>query len=101
MKPLLILTILALPSCGDGGLMASCSDGVKDRDETDLDCGGSCGPCAVGQGCKGAGDCRSANCTNSLCAAPSCSDGAKNGQESDVDCGGLCSGCPGGRHCLM
>ena len=32
-------------------------DGVKNGDETDVDCGGSCGGCGYGQACGGPGDC--------------------------------------------
>jgi hypothetical protein len=52
----------------------SCSDGVKNGDETDIDCGGTlCLPC------------------------PGCSDGIKNGDETGIDCGGPdCPACQPG-----
>ena len=40
----------------------SCSDQRKDGSETDVDCGGTCHPCALGKKCKVAGDCYSGNC---------------------------------------
>ena len=47
----------------------SCDDGVKNQDETDVDCGGVCDAC------------------------PTCSDGILNQDEIDVDCGGICPAC--------
>ena len=35
----------------------SCSNGVLDTDETDLDCGGACFPCGTSQKCKIDSDC--------------------------------------------
>jgi hypothetical protein len=57
-------------------MAATCFDGLKNGDETDIDCGGTCKPCVV-----------------------SCTDGVKNGDETDVDCGGTCKPCPSGRGC--
>jgi Dickkopf N-terminal cysteine-rich region len=82
-----------LPS---GTLPANCSDSTLNGDETDLDCGGSCSPCADGATCGAAADCQSAICSAMLCVAPTCSDGIQNGAETDTDCGG---GCPNG--CLI
>lgn len=40
-----------------------CEDQIKNNDETDIDCGGSCAAtCAEGQGCNVDGDCTSGNC---------------------------------------
>lgn len=36
-----------------------CRDGTRDGDESDVDCGGSCGPCSPGGGCSQASDCGS------------------------------------------
>jgi hypothetical protein len=41
----------------------SCADGAQNGDETDLDCGGSCDGCVVGQACAVEGDCATGNCT--------------------------------------
>ena len=46
-----------------------CSDGRRDGDETDVDCGGSCSPCGAGAACLHAVDCASRLCANNLCAA--------------------------------
>jgi parallel beta-helix repeat protein len=45
----------------------TCSDGVQNGSETDVDCGGSCPPCANGQGCIGNPDCVSGNCVGNVC----------------------------------
>jgi hypothetical protein len=64
-------------------------DGVKNLDETDVDCGGpGAPPCATGKTCAAPTDCVDAICTGGTCAAPRPDDGVKNGDESDVDCGG-------------
>lgn len=66
----LIATSIAM-SCG--GTSSSCSDGIKNGNETGVDCGGTCPACPV---------------------IPTCSDGIKNGNETGVDCGGTdCSPC--------
>lgn len=48
----------------------SCFNKIQDGDETEIDCGGKCGPC------------------------PSCFDGAMNNDETGIDCGGTCPPCP-------
>ncbi len=67
---------------------ASCADNMKDGSETDKDCGGTCGGCAVGLVCSGNTDCLSSYCKAGICTAPTCSDSAINGNETDTDCGG-------------
>jgi len=47
----------------------NCSNGIKDYNEDDIDCGGICAPCA------------------------NCSDGIKNQDEALIDCGGTCGIC--------
>jgi formylglycine-generating enzyme required for sulfatase activity len=82
--------------CTDGrcapsaaSLNSSPTDGIKNGDETDVDCGGSRAPkCADGKACEVGGDCTNAICTAKKCASPSPTDGVKNGDETDVDCGG-------------
>jgi hypothetical protein len=97
----------AAASCGGGGHdvaaadAAPCADGVKDQDESDVDCGGaSCPLCAVGKRCVEGADCQSGVCINGVCAAASCTDGLPDGDESDVDCGGsTCPPCAVGGRC--
>lgn len=94
-----------------------CENGVRDRQETDVDCGGPlgapcppgtdprfcpavvpCDRCPNGKACKEGRDCASGRCRRSLfcllvgcggvCSAPPCEDGVRNGRETDIDCGG-------------
>lgn len=73
-----------------GDPTATCSDGFKNATETDIDCGGTCGPCGDTKSCAVGDDCTSKACAGHVCQAPSCVDGIKNANESDVDCGGHC-----------
>lgn len=68
----------------------TCSDGIKNQDETDIDCGGSCPLCEDGRNCSVDSDCISSWCYNGTCQTPSCSDGIQNQQEEGVDYGGPC-----------
>lgn len=83
--------------------MATPADGIKDGNETDVDCGGSSSPaCADGKGCLVASDCTSDVCTGGKCQAPSPTDGVKNGDETDVDCGGAkAPKCATGKGCSV
>ena len=83
-------------------LMPTCTDKLKNGDETDVDCGGgTCPKCANGQMCVLPTDCvPGARCANGVCTAPSCTDKVKNGSETDVDCGGtMCPACTPGKTC--
>jgi hypothetical protein len=91
----------------DGGLVGvcelpSCHDGMKDGQETDIDCGGpNCPACAATLSCLVAADCSSQVCTGDVCQAPSCTDGVKNGTETDIDCGSsMCPPCIVGKQCV-
>lgn len=88
---------------GAGNCKAStCDSKQKDGDETSVDCGGSCGTCANGEGCMAGADCKSGVCTNQKCLPSGCTDGVKNGTETDVDCGGSCSTkCALGKGCAV
>ncbi|NUQ73069.1 MAG: hypothetical protein HUU21_05895 [Polyangiaceae bacterium] len=74
----------------------TCSDGVRNDNETGIDCGGppSCPRCPTGQGCKLGSDCESGVCWAGTCEPPKCTDAIKNGDETDWDCGGSCPPCP-------
>ena len=65
----------------------SCTDGLQNGDESDIDCGGECQACEVGLACERDADCLSGVC-DELCLDASCEDDVLNGSESDVDCGG-------------
>eukprot|EP00039_Didymoeca_costata_P018755 m.334814 g.334814 ORF g.334814 m.334814 type:complete len:627 (+) comp17446_c0_seq1:133-2013(+) len=45
----------------------SCQNGKKDGDETEVDCGGSCKPCAIGKSCKYSSDCDKSMCISGKC----------------------------------
>ena len=81
----------------------SCRDGVRNRDEADVDCGGAlCSTrCHASSGCEKGTDCQSGVCTAMQCAPPKCDDQFLNGRETDIDCGGeLCGKCADKNHCL-
>ncbi len=51
-----------------GGPPAQClKDGKVDGTETDVDCGGGCGPCAAGKACAKASDCATGACAGGTC----------------------------------
>ena len=83
----------------------SCSNGVFDEGETDVDCGGgSCSPCPDGRKCESNRDCLSQTCDSvtHVCLKGSCDDGIKNNDETDADCGGAsynCRRCEDGLSC--
>jgi len=57
------------------GSAGGCSNSVQDGDETDVDCGGSCPGCEVGQTCSVHQDCLSNFCADGVCAATEDADG--------------------------
>jgi hypothetical protein len=73
---------------------------MKDGKETDLDCGGTCSPCADGKSCAFGSDCSSGVCTAGICQASTCNDSVNNGTETGVDCGGGCPKCSDGQPCV-
>ncbi|MGZ3405619.1 MAG: hypothetical protein ACXVAN_04180, partial [Polyangia bacterium] len=81
-----------------------CADGVKDGQESDVDCGGAmCPHCLGGKSCDGNSDCLSGQCSTvtHTCAASACENGVKDPGETDIDCGGTsCSGCALTKACL-
>ena len=93
------LTPCASGTCTANPPMNLCRDRVRDGDETDVDCGGSCQPCWDARHCSVGADCQSGACDAGSCRAATCSDGVKDGFESDIDCGGHCSKCGAGKLC--
>jgi hypothetical protein len=85
--------------CALGSPVNRCRDRVKNGDETDVDCGGSCQTCAAAKTCSQPTDCQSGACTAGTCGAASCTNGRRDGYESDVDCGGVCPACATGAAC--
>ncbi|MEP7127173.1 MAG: hypothetical protein ABJE95_39935, partial [Byssovorax sp.] len=55
---------------GAGGGDVSCADGIKNLDESDVDCGGSCILCGYDRQCNNDGDCASGNCKVGRCGVP-------------------------------
>ena len=91
----------ALPDTPDVG--PSCEDGLRNGDESDVDCGGgTCfDRCEDGLRCDISSDCASAVCIGFACQPARCSDGIRNGTETGVDCGGdACTGCGLGEGCV-
>ncbi len=77
----------------------NCTNGIKNDEETDIDCGGSCGLCELGKICGINSDCKTNFCNNNICSAPKCDDTIKNADESDIDCGGACKKCQNNKVC--
>ena len=100
----------------------TCSDGLQNQDETDVDCGGTkCSKCFAGRNCKTTFDCNNGLCVDGICRSNSygfwakwqsncssllcsidatCWDSLPNGLETDVDCGGpSCKQCLNSQHC--
>jgi hypothetical protein len=111
-------------SCGSGKvcLAATCSDGIQNQGESDVDCGGpNCAACLAGGKCVNPSDCTSSDCVAGVCAClhdtdcttnacntstnacvtDQCADNHEDGNETDVDCGGVdsCPRCGNGLHC--
>jgi len=68
---------------GDGGGTPTCTDGIKNSDETGIDCGGHCGKCGPGKMCL-----VDADCTFGCKADKTCADCS-----AATDCGGTESEC--------
>jgi len=91
-----VAVAVLLMSCPTVDEAAQCRDGRTNGAETDVDCGGGCGPCAPSRLCLTDEDCASEVCTLNRCAMPTCDDGVMNGNETGPDCGGACPACTGG-----
>lgn len=79
-----------------------CGNGIKDSDESGVDCGGSsCNKCATGKESAVAADCASGISDDTYCVASTCSDRKVTTGETDVDCGGpsSCRRCGVGQAC--
>ncbi len=102
--------VLVLSST-DARCMAAprCNDGIKNQDESDIDCGGGCSGCGLGKRCDNNNDCSSGYCSYdselgySVCAQPEhCNNQVFDEvlDETDVDCGGDCEPCENGMDCI-
>ena len=56
-----------MSGCAASGPGGTCSDGIKNGTETDVDCGGSCPRCPNGKACLVANDCIGGACTGGQC----------------------------------
>lgn len=82
------------PDCSSGVcqantcVAATCTDSTQNGGETDIDCGGSCPPCGLGDTCSVASDCQTGNCQstcqNVVVAQTSPADGATNAAVAGV-----------------
>lgn len=89
--------------------VSPCKNGVKDGNETDLDCGGAtCTGCADSLVCAVDTDCTNGFCdATKHCAADPCKNGIKDSNEGALDCGGtavsgtshVCAKCMSGVTC--
>jgi hypothetical protein len=59
----------------------TCADGIKNGNESDVDCGGNCPRCANGKACLVRNDCAGAHCVNGTCQE--CSPTVQCGVEAD------------------
>jgi hypothetical protein len=87
----------------------TCKNGLKDNDETDIDCGGTCPKCLADKRCSDDADCQSGFCKiliasqSGICASgDTCSNLRLDLGETDVDCGGNCpSKCRASQNCKV
>ncbi|MCP3682501.1 MAG: hypothetical protein GY861_07400 [bacterium] len=82
--------------CNESNLCAgaTCDDGIKNQDETAVDCGGDeCDACDGGSECTVDEDCDTLNCDNGICMSKvdRCSNRKLDPDETGVDCGGICA----------
>ena len=86
---------------GDAEIPKSCTNTIRDGNETDVDCGGNqCPKCIDGKACVAPTDCAGGSCVDNKCETAKCNDVVTNGDESDVDCGGsICARCTIGKRC--
>jgi len=84
-----------------GKIPPHCVNTLLDENETDIDCGGPCPPCADFLNCQEDYDCVSRICNATMVCQPSlCTDDLNGGNETDIDCGGnQCTGCENNQTC--
>lgn len=78
---------------GDGNVPETCDDGLLNQDESDIDCGGVCKPCPLGDDCNIETDCEDPYSCHPMgvCVEPLCNNGVfDQGIEAHVDCGSSC-----------
>lgn len=80
------------PSAAHPGLCLdpSCDDDIRNGTETDLDCGGSCPGCGIGNHCMSDRDCLGGTCSGGICCPVGytlCGDQCLNLQNDPDHCG--------------
>ena len=82
---------------------ASCTNGVRDANESGSDCGGICTrKCDLGVTCFQDRDCGSTYCgPDGKCITAKCTDNVRNAFETDIDCGSTCPKCSVGKTCKI
>ena len=73
---------------GAGDSCETCRNGLRDRGESDVDCGGPCPGCPEGAACTVAVDCAGRACRFLKCIASHCGNDLPDADETFVDCGG-------------
>lgn len=82
----------------DAAPAPSCTDQMRNGNETDVDCGGSCPKCANGAMCSVANDCSSGICEGDRCVAPvACTSATEC--SGGVCRNGACAPCPNEGNC--
>lgn len=77
-------------SSSSGEPAPTCEDGIQNQGESDLDCGGPCATCPVGQGCAGNEDCMSLACDGGTCVTPECLDAGDCPAQTGMCMGSVC-----------
>lgn len=74
----------------------NCNNGLKDQDETDVDCGGShCNNCELNKACGVNSDCKMTYCQSGVCVGESCGNSVCANGENKCSCPGDCGSCSG------
>ncbi len=93
-------------NCQQDCSAVTCNDGIKNRGESDVDCGAVCLKCADDRTCFTEGDCLGRSCVNGICRSPkviqekvTCVFKGAMGEVSCNSLNGPASGCSGTGSC--
>jgi len=103
------------PYLCNGNQCESCSDGIQNGNETDVDCGGggACADCTLGQTCLVPSDCGTGLCVDDVCCNNACGSKCEHcnganlgtcsfvpaGEDPDNECPGNNKNCDGAGSC--